>query len=116
MALLQSNPDLQADAVPPQVMQGMMVGIVGIVFVLSLVGLLLGYGLLKVQLWAWLITLASQAYELGAGVQGLLTLASYGTLQATTLLQNHLALRLSAVIIYYLLRPTVRQAFHPPRQ
>jgi uncharacterized membrane protein (DUF2068 family) len=78
-------------------------GIVGIVG--AVVDLIVAYGLLALKRWAWLLALLGVAISVVTGILGLF---SGGLIAACC---GVLGLVVPAVIVFYLLRPEVRQAF-----
>jgi uncharacterized membrane protein (DUF2068 family) len=83
---------------------GLIASFGGVLIVYGLIGLLLGYGLFTLKGWAWITTLVFQA--LGV-LSNLFSLVSRQGSPGGAVL----SIVISAVIIYYLLRPEVKRAF-----
>lgn len=105
--------------------QAMMLGMVptlilvfgGIGVLLSLVGGLLGYGLWKLKQWAWILTLIWQILQVLSLGQSLVSSIALGSasIPASTLSQLGFQLAIALLILFYLFRPKVRQAFKSPQ-
>ncbi len=78
-------------------------GIVGIVG--AVVDLVVAYGLLALKRWAWLLALVGVGITVVTGIMGLF---SGGLIAACC---GVLGLVIPAAILFYLMRPDVRQAF-----
>ncbi len=76
----------------------------------GLIGLLMGFGLLKLKKWAWIGTLILQIFQVLGGLQGLLGLIN-GSLPAITASQLLFQLVLSVCILFYLFQGNVRHSF-----
>jgi ABC-type polysaccharide/polyol phosphate export permease len=111
MQILSNNPQLQGTQISTEFMQGsLMIGAgVGILF--SLVGLVLGYGLLKLKSWAWICTLILQVLQILSGLQSISTVVGSSSMPGISISQQIFQLILSGAIIYYLFRRDVKQAF-----
>lgn len=111
MQVVRSNPDLSQSPVTPELLDSaLQAGAVGGI-VVSLIGLLLGYGLLKLKKWAWICTLILQIIQILGALQGIFAALGAGGATGVPLSQQIFQLILSLIIVYYLFRPEVKQAF-----
>ena len=112
MQMLKSSPELSNY---PLVSADFFEGVIkagavgGIVF--SSIGLLLGYGLLKLKKWAWICTLILQVFQILGGLQGIFSVIGARTVPGITISQHIFQLIVSGAIVYYLFRPEVKQSF-----
>ncbi|AFY66079.1 hypothetical protein [Geitlerinema sp. PCC 7407] len=105
---LMNNPEFQTEELMQTGMVGTIVTILGIGMVLlSLIGLLLCYGLFMLKFWAWIITLILQFMALLGNLMGVLATQMNDGNPGGIVLQ----LVINGVIIYYLLRRDVRRSF-----
>jgi len=103
---LSNSPIISADFFDAAIKVGAAVGIV-----FSLIGLLLGYGLLKLKKWAWICTLILQSLQILGALQGILSVFGSRAVPGITISQQVFQLIISSIIIYYLFKPEVRQSF-----
>lgn len=76
----------------------------------GLIGLLMGFGLLKLKKWAWIGTLILQTLQILGGLQGIWGLVN-GSLPAITASQLLFQCILSVCILFYLFQGNVRRSF-----
>lgn len=107
---LSTSPMISADFLEGAVKAG---AVGGIIF--SLIGLLLGYGLLKLKKWAWICTLILQVLQILGSLQGIFGVMGARSAPGVAISQQIFQLIVSGVIVYYLFRPEVKQAFGKER-
>ncbi|GAB4355318.1 MAG: hypothetical protein Fur0042_24560 [Cyanophyceae cyanobacterium] len=81
----------------------------------ALLGIGLGFGLLRLKRWAWFCTLGLQVLQIIGGLQTVAAALGNGALPRSSLYQQIVQLVISGVIVFYLFRPAVRQAFKRPK-
>jgi hypothetical protein len=106
-----TNPQFQGTQIPVEFMQGAIIVGAGVGVFFSLVGLLLGYGLLKLKSWAWICTLILHTLHILGGLRGVFAILGLRSMPGINISQQIFQLIISGAIIYYLLRRDVRQAF-----
>lgn len=111
MQMLTSNPQFQEAQSSAEFMQRVIMMGAGAGILFGLVGLLLGYGLLKLKSWAWICTLILQILQILGGLQGIFAIVGSSSVPAISISQQIFQLLISGIIIYYLFRPDVKQAF-----
>ncbi len=111
MQMLSSNPQFQGTQISPEFMQGTIMIGAGIGIFSCLIGLLLGYGLLKLKGWAWIGTLILQILQILGSLQGISAVLGSRSVPGISVSQQIFQLIISGAIIYYLFRRDVKQAF-----
>lgn len=111
MQMLTSNPEFQGTQIPAELMQGSIMMGAGLGVLFSLIGLLLGYGLLKLKGWAWISTLILQILQILGCLQGIFAIVGSRSVPGISISQQIFQLIISGAIIYYLFRRDVKQAF-----
>lgn len=115
MQIIENDPNLQESGLSIEMMQQFMQVILmvgaGVGLLLSLLGILLGFGLLKLKGWAWIGTLILQILQIIGGVQGIFSGLGSGAVSGVSVSMALFQTLLSGAIIYYLLRRDVKQAF-----
>ncbi|MEO1296864.1 MAG: hypothetical protein AAFW75_13860 [Cyanobacteria bacterium J06636_16] len=111
LQILANNPQFQDISLPVELFQiSLMLG-AGFGILFSLFGLLLGFSLLKLQKWAWICTLILQIIQILGSLQGIVAIFSMNSVTGLSLSQQIFQFAISGVIIYYLLKRDIRQAF-----
>lgn len=83
---------------------------------IALIGILLGFGLLRLKKWAWFGTLGLQILQIFGGLQTVSAALGNGAVPRSSLYQQITQLVIAGLIVFYLFKPTVRQAFKRPQR
>ncbi|MBD1865034.1 MULTISPECIES: hypothetical protein [Trichocoleus] len=112
--LLAEYPQVQPQALA-EYAQLIAVTAAGFVVILSLIGFLMGYGLLKLKGWAWGGTLTLAIVNILGSLNQIFEVFEAKVGIGIILFREIFQLTLAGLIIYYLFRPDVRQAFSRQR-
>jgi uncharacterized membrane protein (DUF2068 family) len=111
-----SSPDLaNTELISPEMLATLIQVGAGVGLAMALIGILLGFGLLRLKPWAWFCTLGLQMLQIFGSLQTLATALGSGGLPRSSLYQQMVQLLISGAIVFYLFRPAVRRAFKRPK-
>jgi hypothetical protein len=114
MQILAKEPQFQ-DPEIAQVLGGVMQGVMlmgaGLGVIFALIGFFFGYGLLKLKRWAWIGTLVLRILQISGSTQGILSIVRTKSWSGVSPSLQLFQFLLAGVMLYYLLRRDVRQAF-----